>query len=1571
MRKKLSAALVIVLLFAAKAQAQFTATWALTTDKTVVVAGVQAANVNAGSMVPGANFVANGAHNIDGFKCQQTLGNWPSVATDNDNIDFPLSPIGAVNVAISGLTLTAKTSGSSGNSMISLAYQVDGAGAWTAFGTPQAAPSGGTTNIDFGVLSTVLNTAHTYVVRMYVYAAGASTSQSRSVFIKNVVITGTTPPPGTVPTVLTTAAAATGLYTGTGSGNITSASLTPISASGICWSTAANPTAALSTKTINGPTGTGTYTHPITGLTAGTTYHVRAYATNAVGTGYGTDLTFITNAPIAPTVTTNTITGISPIFATGGGNVTDSGGVLVTARGVCWNTTGTPTTANSKTIDGVGAGTFVSSLTGLTPSTTYYVRAYATNSINTSYGNQVTFTTSAPTPILTITPTSLNFGTVVQNTISPQQTYSLAGYFLSPAAGDITITAPAGFRVSSTSGTGFAPSITIPYTGNTLPATTIYVRFSPTNVINYTGNVTNTGGGAPVANVAVSGSVTPANIQSGQGFSNKGKNFWVGYGATEKMYGDNSQDMRFTLNNPNAVAATVTFSMPNLPGFTPIVYTVPANSIVTTNPDDWPESGTNDCRLKDEGVTNRGINIVSTQDIVIYCHAITSSVYAASVLFPTNTLGREYTSLNFTQRANTSIARSFCFAIATEDNTQLQVTLPAGISTETHAAGSTFTQTLNKGEVLNLFGTYTGQPNLHTGLDLTGTVVKSISTGINTCKPFAFYCGSSKITIDCDNGSNGSADNLFQQMFPKVAWGYKYITVPTQVLDKNYYRILVADPTTVVKVNGIIQGGIINNTYYQYFNNASSIDVIEGDKPIMVAQYMTTHGECGNNNGSNGDPDMIYLSSVEQTTDTVSLVSSPLGNTSGRQHFINVTAKTAELASFKLDGVLQAPAFNPVLSDPTFSYASFNVAEGFHSLTSSKGFNATAYGIAGDESYGYNAGTNVKDLLSGFGIQNQYGTGTASQACRGNEFYMSVTLPYLATSITWDFANNPNLTPNAAVTQLNPVPASSYVLNGKTLYVFKLATPYIYNTTGSFPVKVTSNNPTPDGCNGLQDFTFTVTVGQAPTASFDFTNTSGCLAPIQFTNNSTAGGGNLDLWQWDFGDLTNSTLQNPSHTYAAGGSYSVKLRAITLEGCYDDTIRIINLSSVPVANFTSNAQGCVGQPETFINTATIASGTITQWIWNFGDATPVVNAATGVNQVHTFANAGTFTVTLTVVSSTGCTSTVVSKQIVINPLPTVTFAALAATCTGSTPFALTGGSPATVAGVGTGVYSGTGVSAGIFNPAVAGAGTFTITYTYTTVLGCIKSVTQTIVVTQSFNLTIGAVAPLCTNNQPVTLVPSVAGGVFSGPGISGSTFNPAQAGVGTHTISYAIPGNGCSLPGTRQIVVNPAPTVNAGPDITTIQGNAVTLSGTASAGTYLWTPSTGLFNPTGLATSANPSATTTYTLTATNSFGCAASDAVIVNVTAPCVNPPNAFTPNNDGSYDKWVVYTGGCTKSVKVDVYNRWGSLVYHSDNYANDWNGTYNNKTLPDATYYYVVQATLIGDYKITLKGNVTILR
>jgi hypothetical protein len=233
----------------------------------------------------------------------------------------------------------------------------------------------------------------TYYVRAY------ATNIAGTSYGAEVSFTTTSP---TVPVLSTDLITAAGGTVATSGGNITSDGGSPVTARGVCWGTSTGPTIALTTKTVDG-SGTGAFVSSLTGLNVGTTYYVRAYATNSIGTAYGNEVSFTQVAVGLPLVTTTPISNIIASNATGGGDVTSDGGSAITAAGVVWSTVPVPVigTAN-QTYDGFGIGPFISNIWGLAGSTTYYVRAYATNINGTSYGTELSFTTTAPSlPVIT------------------------------------------------------------------------------------------------------------------------------------------------------------------------------------------------------------------------------------------------------------------------------------------------------------------------------------------------------------------------------------------------------------------------------------------------------------------------------------------------------------------------------------------------------------------------------------------------------------------------------------------------------------------------------------------------------------------------------------------------------------------------------------------------------------------------------------------------------------------------------------------------------------------------------------------------------------------------------------------------------------------------------------------------------------------------------------------------------------------------------------------------------------------------------------------------------------------
>ncbi|MFV8327954.1 beta strand repeat-containing protein [Flavobacterium sp. ZS1P14] len=266
-----------------------------------------------------------------------------------------------------------------------------------------------------GTLTGLLSGTAYYVWAFGTNAIGTTHSAAYTTFTTNKLpVVSTT---AVVSAITDVSATSGGTITNTGGAGVS------ILASGICWSTVTDPTIGLPTKTSDGPLVTGTFASNLSGLTKGTLYYVRAYATNSMGTSYGANVTFSTPA----TASVTTATSVTPITSAAatcvGSNVTSIGGSAVTSRGVCYGTTTGPTILGTKTTNSSGLGVYNSAISALASGTTYYYRAYATNSSGTAYGDELTFTTLAVLPIV---------GNV---TISNQTTVSVDGSATITAAG--------------------------------------------------------------------------------------------------------------------------------------------------------------------------------------------------------------------------------------------------------------------------------------------------------------------------------------------------------------------------------------------------------------------------------------------------------------------------------------------------------------------------------------------------------------------------------------------------------------------------------------------------------------------------------------------------------------------------------------------------------------------------------------------------------------------------------------------------------------------------------------------------------------------------------------------------------------------------------------------------------------------------------------------------------------------------------------------------------------------------------------------------------------------------------
>jgi hypothetical protein len=226
--------------------------------------------------------------------------------------------------------------------------------------------------------------------------------------------------------------------------------------------------------------------------------------------GFGISPIVIEEAEL-PTVTTGTAGSITPSSATiTDSEVTDDGGANITERGVVYSTTSGPTVDDSKVPVSGTTGTFNADLTGLASETQYFLRAFATNSAGTSYGSEIDFTTTAATGLIEASETEFSAFSTTYGSASTSQNVNISGGDLS---GDITVSAPTGFEVSLSEGSGYDASVIIEEIGGDVASTTVYVRIAASTTPGTpSGDLIASGGGAEAVTVSIPASTVSAKV---------------------------------------------------------------------------------------------------------------------------------------------------------------------------------------------------------------------------------------------------------------------------------------------------------------------------------------------------------------------------------------------------------------------------------------------------------------------------------------------------------------------------------------------------------------------------------------------------------------------------------------------------------------------------------------------------------------------------------------------------------------------------------------------------------------------------------------------------------------------------------------------------------------------------------------------------------------------------------------------------------------------------------------------------------------------------------------------------
>jgi len=570
----------------------------------------------------------------------------------------------------------------------------------------------------------------------------------------------------------------------------------------------------------------------------------------------------------------------------------------------------------------------------------------------------------------------------------------------------------------------------------------------------------------------------------------------------------------------------------------------------------------------------------------------------------------------------------------------------------------------------------------------------------------------------------------------------------------------------------------------------------------------------------------------------------------------------------------------------------------------------------------------------------------------------------------------PQVCTNSGQVRLQAGVASSYqwLRNGVAI---SGATARLYTATQTGTYRVALVNSL--GCRDTSR-SIAVTLYPQPVSGFTVNPSTQCFTGNQFsfTNTTTLSSGTM-TYLWNFGNGNTSNLQNPTYTYPATGSYTVKLVATTSTGCKDSTTRTITVNASPAASFqVNNANQCLtGNSFVFANNSAINQGTLT-YLWTFGDG----NTSAIASPAHTYAAAGTYVVKLVVSSGLACrdsttrTVTVFSTPsgILNNPSTNLLcnggIVVLSASGGSSYQWFLNGGA---IAGATNATHSAN--QPGIYTVNVTSSNGCTST--------AIGSITLQLISKPTANFTYSnycATFPTQFSDQSNVANSGIVNYSWNfGQGQGTSTLqNPSYTypTTGTFSISLMVTPVACpslSSNVTKPITIVTPPANQRYTTLNAVQNRDLQLEARAfGAAAYSWSPTSGLNNAAVFNPVFNFNTQVEYLITITTPIGCVIKDTQLVRIFKEKeIYVPKGFSPNGDGSNDKIFPRLVGIRTLLYFKIYDRWGQLIYQTSNENEGWDGRYRGAKQPIDTYVWMAEGIDIDNNNLKRTGTFLLLR
>ena len=434
-------------------------------------------------------------------------------------------------------------------------------------------------------------------------------------------------------------------------------------------------------------------------------------------------------------------------------------------------------------------------------------------------------------------------------------------------------------------------------------------------------------------------------------------------------------------------------------------FTVSANSITTI---EIPEEQGYHNSTEHEFITQKGIKVVASDTISTYCTNIAYVSFDASFVLPTESLGDEYIIQNYDQSITpngnyyaTQNETSAFVIIATEDNTQIEIT-PTCATLGGHAAGQTFSVTMNAGETFHVRSTRSGNER-----DLSGTHILA-----HDCKRIAVFNGNTLTCIPADM-TNGF-DHVFEQAMPLRSWGKNFVVTNSMNRNRDFIKITSSANDNLITMNGeelvTLRAG---HSYTFPMLESENSCFLQAEQPCAV--YLFNNSSYDQNwLGGLGDPSMVWIAPVEQRIDEVTFTTFDHPNINIEVHSVNIIVNTDDIANVYFDDELLSPlVFTQVNGNEEYSFTRKDISHGVHHIACHNGFNAHVYGFGQAKGYAYLVGSKAINLSTSMTLNDiEVQPNSSFQYCSELPITFHAEVNHQTYDLLWDFGDGTTSTQN-------------------------------------------------------------------------------------------------------------------------------------------------------------------------------------------------------------------------------------------------------------------------------------------------------------------------------------------------------------------------------------------------------------------------------------------------------------------------------------------------------------------------------------------------------------------------------